>query len=67
MGTAMAIVGAFVLAAETAATPDDPAGAQQRHQDKISPLLDTAEQIPGGGMAMKIFFGHTEEFVLATY
>ncbi|MFI7529391.1 FAD-dependent monooxygenase [Nocardia salmonicida] len=54
MGTAMAIVGAYVLAAEIAATPHDPAGAQQRYQDKISPFLDKAKEIPGGGMAMMI-------------
>lgn len=54
MGTAMAIVGAYVLAAEIAATPDDLAGAQQRYQDKISPFLDKAKEIPGGGMAMMI-------------
>ncbi|WP_446222237.1 FAD-dependent monooxygenase [Nocardia sp. IBHARD005] len=54
MGTAMAIVGAYVLAAEIAATPDDLAGAQQRYQDKISPFLDKAKEIPGGGLAMMI-------------
>ncbi|MFD4459208.1 FAD-dependent monooxygenase [Nocardia sp. NPDC058480] len=54
MGTAMAIVGAYVLAAEIAATPHDLAGAQQRYQDKISPFLDKAKEIPGGGMAMMI-------------
>ncbi|MEV0766877.1 FAD-dependent monooxygenase [Nocardia salmonicida] len=54
MGTAMAIVGAYVLAAEIAASPDDLAGAQQRYQDKISPFLDKAKEIPGGGMAMMI-------------
>ncbi|MFF5034908.1 FAD-dependent monooxygenase [Nocardia salmonicida] len=54
MGTAMAIVGAYVLAAEIAATPDDLAGAQQRYQDKITPFLDKAKEIPGGGMAMMI-------------
>ncbi|MBW0273750.1 FAD-binding monooxygenase [Nocardia sp. MH4] len=54
MGTAMAIVGAYVLAAEIAATPDDPAGAQQRYQDKITPFLAKAKEIPGGGIAMMI-------------
>ncbi|MFE3317638.1 FAD-dependent monooxygenase [Nocardia sp. NPDC059195] len=54
MGTAMAIVGAYVLASEIAATPNDLAGAQQRYQDKISPFLDKAKEIPGGGMAMMI-------------
>ncbi|MEU4415628.1 FAD-dependent monooxygenase [Nocardia salmonicida] len=54
MGTAMAIVGAYVLAAEIAATPHDLTGAQQRYQDKISPFLDKAKEIPGGGMAMMI-------------
>lgn len=54
MGTAMAIVGAYVLAAEIAATPDDPAGAQQRYQDTITPFLDKAKEIPGGGIEMMI-------------
>ncbi|MGF0315879.1 FAD-dependent monooxygenase [Nocardia fluminea] len=54
MGTAMAIVGAYILAAEIAATPTDLAGAQQRYQDKISPFLDKAKEIPGGGLAMMI-------------
>ncbi|TCJ97039.1 FAD-dependent monooxygenase [Nocardia alba] len=54
MGTAMAIVGAYILAAEVAATPDDLPGAQRRYQDKISPFLDKAKEIPGGGMAMMI-------------
>ncbi|MFI6222710.1 FAD-dependent monooxygenase [Nocardia salmonicida] len=54
MGTAMAIVGAYVLAAEIAATPHDLTGAQQRYQDKISPFLDKAKEIPGGGLAMMI-------------
>ncbi|WP_336082272.1 FAD-dependent monooxygenase [Nocardia sp. SSK8] len=50
MGTAMALVGAYVLAAEIAATPDDLAGAQRRYQDVITPFLDKAKQIPGGSM-----------------
>ncbi|MEV0062546.1 FAD-dependent monooxygenase [Nocardia sp. NPDC050718] len=54
MGTAMAIVGAYVLAAEIAATPDDPAGAQRRYQDKITPFLAKAKEIPGGGIAMML-------------
>ncbi|MFD3507958.1 FAD-dependent monooxygenase [Nocardia sp. NPDC058666] len=54
MGTAMAIVGAYILAAEIAASPHDLAGAQRRYQDKISPFLDKAKEIPGGGIAMMI-------------
>lgn len=54
MGTAMAIVGAYVLAAEIAATPTDLAGAQQRYQDKITPFLAKAKEIPGGGMKMML-------------
>ncbi|MEU3013903.1 FAD-dependent monooxygenase [Nocardia asteroides] len=54
MGTAMAIVGAYVLAAEIAATPADLAGAQQRYQDKITPFLAKAKEIPGGGMKMML-------------
>ncbi|MDO3646527.1 FAD-dependent monooxygenase [Nocardia mangyaensis] len=54
MGTAMAIVGAYVLAAEIAATPDDLTGAQRRYQDAITPLLDKAKEIPGGGLPMML-------------
>ncbi|MFC6010558.1 FAD-dependent monooxygenase [Nocardia lasii] len=54
MGTAMALVGAYVLAAEIAATPTDLGAAQQRYQDAITPFLDKAKEIPGGGMAMMI-------------
>ncbi|UGT55595.1 FAD-dependent monooxygenase [Nocardia asteroides] len=54
MGTAMAIVGAYVLAAEIAATPTDLAGAQRRYQEVITPFLDKAKEIPGGSLALML-------------
>lgn len=54
MGTAMAVVGAYVLAAEIAATPADLPGALRRYQDTITPFLAKAKEIPGGGIAMML-------------
>lgn len=54
MGTAMAIVGAYVLAGEIAATPDDIAGALTRYEAVITPFLAKAKEIPGGGIQMMV-------------
>jgi 2-polyprenyl-6-methoxyphenol hydroxylase-like FAD-dependent oxidoreductase len=54
MGTAMAIVGAYVLGGEIAATPDDLPGALARYEQKVTPFLDKAKQIPGGGISMLV-------------
>jgi len=54
MGTAMAIVGAYVLAGEIAATPDDPTGALRRYEEKVTPFLDKAKEVPGGGIDMML-------------
>ncbi|MFC4128162.1 FAD-dependent monooxygenase [Nocardia rhizosphaerae] len=54
MGTATALVGAYLLAAEIAATPGDLGGAQQRYQDAIMPFLATTKDIPGGSVAMML-------------
>ncbi|RJO73467.1 FAD-binding monooxygenase [Nocardia panacis] len=51
MGTAMAIVGAYVLAGEIAATPDDLTGALARHEQQLRPFLEKAQEIPGGGLS----------------
>ncbi len=50
MGTAMAIVGAYVLAGELAASPADIPGALARYEEKITPFLDKAKELPGGGI-----------------
>ncbi|MGF6884507.1 2-polyprenyl-6-methoxyphenol hydroxylase-like FAD-dependent oxidoreductase [Nocardia sp. GAS34] len=52
MGTAMAIVGAYVLAGEIASTPNDLADALRRYEERVTPFLDEAKQLPGGGIKM---------------
>ncbi|MFI9508507.1 FAD-dependent monooxygenase [Nocardia sp. NPDC052566] len=47
MGTAMAIVGAYVLAGEIAATPGDLTGALARYETTVTPFLDKAKELPG--------------------
>ncbi|WP_067676833.1 FAD-dependent monooxygenase [Nocardia miyunensis] len=54
MGTAMAIVGAYVLAGEIAATPGDLLGALSRYERNVTPFLDEAKQLPGGGIDMML-------------
>lgn len=54
MGTAMAIVGAYVLAGEIASTPDDLVGALRRYEERVTPFLDEAKQLPGGGIKMMV-------------
>ncbi|MEV6067588.1 FAD-dependent monooxygenase [Nocardia sp. NPDC052001] len=54
MGTAMAIVGAYLLAGEIAATPDDLAGALARYEAQVTPFLDKAKELPGGGIKMML-------------
>ncbi|MGX1808337.1 FAD-dependent monooxygenase [Nocardia sp. NPDC055321] len=54
MGTAMAVVGAYILAGELAATPGDVPGALARYEAAITPFLDKAKEIPGGGIQMMV-------------
>ncbi|NNH68732.1 FAD-binding monooxygenase [Nocardia uniformis] len=54
MGTAMAIVGAYILAGEIAATPGDLAGALARYEAAVTPFLDSAKELPGGGLSMML-------------
>ncbi|MGW4244221.1 FAD-dependent monooxygenase [Nocardia sp. NPDC004722] len=54
MGTAMAIVGAYILAGEIAATPTDLGRAQARYQELVTPFLDKAKELPGGGIKMML-------------
>src|SRR5690606_10510729 len=52
MGTATALVGAYLLAGELAAGPSDPVAAVARYESRLSPLLETAKELPGGGISM---------------
>ncbi|VFA91465.1 Kynurenine 3-monooxygenase [Nocardia farcinica] len=54
MGTAMALVGAYLLAGELAADPDDPMGVLARYEARVTPFLDKAKELPGGGLAMMV-------------
>ncbi|GAB2513143.1 FAD-dependent monooxygenase [Nocardia heshunensis] len=54
MGTAMAIVGAYILAGEIASTPGDLGRAQARYQELVTPFLDKAKELPGGGIKMML-------------
>ncbi|MFI5715125.1 FAD-dependent monooxygenase [Nocardia sp. NPDC051750] len=49
-GTAMALVGAYVLAGEILRTPGDPAAALTRYAETLRPFVDTAQQLPPGGV-----------------
>ncbi|WP_280508037.1 FAD-dependent monooxygenase [Nocardia flavorosea] len=49
-GTAMALVGAYVLAGEIARTPHDAAAALIRYTETLRPFVDTAQQLPPGGV-----------------
>ncbi|HLS75243.1 MAG TPA: FAD-dependent monooxygenase [Nocardia sp.] len=54
MGTAMALIGAYVLAGELAAAPSDPETALTRYETVLTPLLEQAKQLPGGGLPMML-------------
>jgi 2-polyprenyl-6-methoxyphenol hydroxylase-like FAD-dependent oxidoreductase len=56
MGTAMALVGAYVLAAEIAASSSSIGldGALARYEQQITPFVEGSRQIPGGGIAMML-------------
>lgn len=49
-GTAMALVGSYVLAGEIARTPHDPAAALARYTETLRPFVETAQQLPPGGV-----------------
>ncbi|MFC3965528.1 FAD-dependent monooxygenase [Nocardia jiangsuensis] len=50
MGTAMAVVGAYVLCGELTAAPGDIPGALARTERVLAPHLERAKQVPGGGI-----------------
>mgnify|MGYP003583157955 CR=1 FL=1 len=49
-GTAVALVGAYLLAARLAATPDDAVSALRRCSADIAPFAEKGKEIPGGGI-----------------
>lgn len=49
-GTAMALVGAYILAGELTRTPDRPAEALDRYTRALRPFVETAQELPPGGL-----------------
>ncbi|MFF3228664.1 FAD-dependent monooxygenase [Nocardia suismassiliense] len=49
-GTAMALIGAYVLAGEIAAHADDLAQALVRYEEVLRPFIAEAQQLPPGGL-----------------
>ncbi|WP_405137952.1 FAD-dependent monooxygenase [Nocardia sp. NBC_01388] len=54
MGTAMALVGAYLLAGEITATPGDITSALVRYDAAVTPFLEKAKTLPGGGIKMML-------------
>jgi 2-polyprenyl-6-methoxyphenol hydroxylase-like FAD-dependent oxidoreductase len=50
LGTAMALVGAYVLAGELSASPDDHAAAFARYQQEMAGYVKQCQQLPPGGV-----------------
>ncbi|MFF0531517.1 FAD-dependent monooxygenase [Nocardia amikacinitolerans] len=50
-GTAMALVGAYVLAGEIASRADDPERALIRYEEVLRPFVAKAQELPPGGLA----------------
>lgn len=53
-GTALAILGSYVLAGELAASPDDPSAAFGRYQDVLEDYVKKSQNIPLGGMLPRL-------------
>lgn len=51
LGTSLALVGAYVLAGELAAAPDDHRRALTRYEEILRPYVSQAQQLPPGGAA----------------
>ncbi|MCP2294557.1 2-polyprenyl-6-methoxyphenol hydroxylase [Nocardia amikacinitolerans] len=49
-GTAMALVGAYVLAGEIASRADDPERALVRYEEVLRPFVAKAQELPPGGL-----------------
>jgi len=50
LGTALALVGAYVLAGELSATPDDHEAAFTRYQNEMRDYVKQCQTLPGGGV-----------------
>lgn len=50
MGTSMSLVGAYVLAGELAATPDDHEAAFARYQEEMRAYVKECQTLPPGGV-----------------
>ncbi|SIO05714.1 FAD-dependent monooxygenase [Agromyces cerinus] len=50
MGTATALIGAYLLAARIAETPGDPAAAARRYASDIAPFAEAGKKLMGGGI-----------------
>ena len=50
MGTATALIGAYLLAARIAETPGDPAAAARRYASDIVPFAEAGKKLMGGGI-----------------
>ncbi|MBO0830949.1 MAG: FAD-binding monooxygenase, partial [Actinobacteria bacterium] len=50
LGTALALVAAYVLAGELSATPDDHEAAFARYQNEIRDYVKQCQTLPGGGI-----------------
>lgn len=51
LGTSLALVGAYVMAAELAEAAGDHQSALLRYQERMSAYVKQAQQLPGGGVA----------------
>lgn len=49
-GTAMALVGAYVLVGEILRSPDNPAAALARYNETLRPFVKSAQELPPGGV-----------------
>jgi len=66
-GTAVALVGAYLLSSHLAATPDDPVGALRRYSGDIAPFAERGKRIPGGGIERMVPGGRIEATVLRAF
>ncbi|QTX04380.1 FAD-dependent monooxygenase [Agromyces archimandritae] len=54
MGTATALIGAYLLAAELVADPVDPVAALRRYAAALAPFAEAGKVLPGGGIGFMV-------------
>lgn len=54
MGTATALIGAYLLSAEIAVSPDDVVAATSRYATAIAPFSEAGQVLPGGGIRFMV-------------